>query len=192
MHVLKRHAGPEKTTHSRAAPQFSCSFMFFHVLSCSFIFFHVLSCSCIFFQYLSFSFIFCHFLSCSFMFFQFLSISFIFFHLLTFIFVHFETSSYTSFTNLVWLEISKSARNSYEKQETMKPLWKVREQKEGRRHKHLFVYVYRDLESVCDTPQLHTTTQQRTHTAHTHTMHTHSHYTQHTHRTPSESKHVRN
>ena len=57
MNILERHSGPEKTTHSRADPQFSFfSFSFIHFLSCSFIFsisfqflfnfFHSLSCFC--------------------------------------------------------------------------------------------------------------------------------------------------
>ena len=86
MNILERHSGPGKTTHSRAAPQFLFSFIFFHF---SFIFFHFLSCSCIFFHflfiffsfsYVHFLFIFFHFLSCSFMFVPVLSCSVIFCH----------------------------------------------------------------------------------------------------------------
>ena len=110
---------------------------------------------------------------------------------------------------------SRKVLETATKIKNMKPLWKVKgsekqtswkvsvqdcvfffmrnEQKERRRHVHLYADVSVILR-VCDTPQTHTQPHTTKHTNKTPTTHqptAHPQYTQHTHCTPSKSKHVR-
>ena len=100
MDILEKHSGPEKTTHLKAAPQFSFSFIFLNFLEFSLIFFN----------FLQFSFMFFHVLSCSFMFCSYSGMFFhCFFHFLRFVFFLFFFFFLSNAQNLFFASIALRA-----------------------------------------------------------------------------------